>query len=109
MANSSCHTVAPLAPVDLPGNNLDRSEHQLARLFAARASGRGTGQQILSTFDPYKPSSYQASSASPPTLAMSPILQQQLPFKSFLLPKQIPPIQLRNRQNLLPYDALLSI
>ena len=66
---------------------------QLARLLvAARASGRGTEQQIISTFYTYNPSSYQARSTSPPTLAMSPILQQQLPFRSFLLPKHLPPI-----------------
>ena len=61
---------------------------QLARLVAARASDRGTGQQILSTFSPYKPSSFRARSTSPPTLAMSPILQR-LPLSSFLLPRQL--------------------
>jgi hypothetical protein len=49
-----------------PPRNRQRWLH-LARLVAARASGRGTGQQMLSTFYPYKP---------PPTLAMPPILQQ---------------------------------
>ena len=64
---------------------------QLARLVAAQASGRGTGQQILSTFYPCKPLSYQARSTTPTTLAMSPILQQ-LPLRSFYHPKHLPPI-----------------
>ena len=62
----------------------------LARLVAARISDRGTGQQSLSTFYPYKPSSFRARSTSPPTLAMSPILQR-LPLRLYLL-KLLPPI-----------------
>ena len=67
---------------------------QLARLVAARASDRGTGQQILSTFYLYEPSSFRARSTSPPTLtlAVSPILQQQLPLRSFLHLQHLPPI-----------------
>ena len=43
----------------------------LARLVAARASGRGTGQQMLSTYYSYTPSPHQArTTTSPPTLAM---------------------------------------
>ena len=64
---------------------------QLARLVAARASDRGTGQQILSTFYPHKPSSFRARSTSPPMLAMSPILQQ-ISLRSFYLPKNLPVI-----------------
>ena len=75
-------------------------------LVAARASDRGTGHQIHSTFYPYKPSSLQARSTSSPTLAMSPILEQ-LPLRSFLLPKYLPPILEENRHNPLPYAASL--
>jgi hypothetical protein len=64
---------------------------QLARLVAARASDRSAGQQILSTFYPYKPSSSRARSTSPPTLAISPILQK-LSLRSFYLTKHLPPI-----------------
>ena len=41
----------------------------LARLVAARASGRGTGQQMLSTYYLYTPSSHQVRTTLPPTLA----------------------------------------
>jgi hypothetical protein len=44
----------------------------LARLVAARARGHGTGEQSLSTFYLYKPSSCQARSTLPSTLAMPP-------------------------------------
>ena len=64
----------------------------LARLVAARASGRGTGQQMLSTYYSYTLSSHQARTTSPPTLVTPIHLQQaQLP-RSFYLPKQLPTI-----------------
>ena len=43
--------------------------YHLTRLVAARASGRGTGQQMLSTYYSYTPASHQARTTSPPTLA----------------------------------------
>ena len=63
----------------------------LARLVAARASGRGTGQQMLSTYYSYTPSSHQARTTSPPTLA-TPIHLQQVQLRSFYLPKHLPTI-----------------
>ena len=64
----------------------------LARLVAARASGSGTGQQMLSTYYSYTPSSHQVRTTLPPTLATPIHLQQaQLP-RSFFLPKQLPTI-----------------
>ena len=50
------------------------------------ASGHGMGQQMLSTYYSYKPSSYQARTTSPPTLAM-PINLQELQLRLFYLPK----------------------
>ena len=73
-----------------PSRNRQRWLH-LARLVAARASGRGTGQQMLSTYYSYTPSSHQARTTSPPTLA-TPIHLQQLQLRSFYLPKHLPTI-----------------
>ena len=78
----------------------------LARLVAARASGRGTGQQMLSTYYSYTPSSHQASTTSPPTFLVT---------RQFIFNKQnydrstYPSFQssLRNRHESLTYVAYL--
>ena len=70
-----------------PSRNHQRWLH-LARLVATRASGRGKGQQMLSTYYSYTPSSHQARTTSPPTLA-TPIHLQQLQLQSFYLPKHL--------------------
>ena len=53
--------------------------------------GCGTGQQMISTYYSNTPSSHQARTTSPPTLAM-PIHLQQLQLRSFYLPKHLPTI-----------------
>ena len=62
----------------------------LARLVAARASGIGTGQQMLSTYYPYTPSSHQVRTTLPPTLATPIHLQQSQITRSFFLLPTIP-------------------
>ena len=73
-----------------PSRNRQQWLH-LARLVAVRASGRDTGQQMLSTYYSYTPFSHQARTTSPQKLAM-PITLQQLHLRSFFLPKHLPPI-----------------
>jgi hypothetical protein len=74
-----------------PARSRQRWLH-LARLVAARAIGRGTRQQMFSTYYSYTPSSHQAHTTSPPTLVTPIHFQQgQLP-RSFYLPKQLPTI-----------------
>ena len=62
----------------------------LARLVAARASGNGTGQQMLSTYYSYTPSSHQVRTTLPPTLATPIHFQQSQIPRSFFLLQPIP-------------------
>jgi hypothetical protein len=77
----------------------------LARLVAARASGRGTGQPMLSAYYSCTPSSHQARTTSPPTL-VTPIHLQQAKLRSFSYPNSFQQSP-RNRHESLTYVAYL--